>query len=90
MKTYIRGLASLGQHQHMYWSLLVPVVLEKLPGDVRRNLARINENNNWQLNDLRRAINKEINNLELGSGNPYTFPGINEHKATALFHTRAK
>ncbi|KAH3784785.1 hypothetical protein DPMN_162856 [Dreissena polymorpha] len=31
METYIRGLESLGQHKDMYGSLLVPVVLEKVP-----------------------------------------------------------
>jgi len=53
MESYIRGLESLGQHQDMYGSLLVPVVLEKLPVDTRRNLVRVNENNDWQLHDLR-------------------------------------
>jgi len=86
MESYIRGLESLGQHQDMYGSLLVPVVLEKLPVDIRRNLARVNENNDWQLHDLRRAINKEINILEIGSGSSYTLPDVNDYSATAFFH----
>ena len=41
METYIRGLESLGQNQDMYGSLLVPVVLDKLPADIRKNLAEL-------------------------------------------------
>jgi len=86
MESYIRGLESLGQHQDIYGSLLVPVVLEKLPVDIRRSLARVNVNNDWQLHDLRRAINNEINILEIGSGSSYTLPDVNDHRATAYFH----
>ena len=40
METYIRGLESVGQYQDTYGSLLVPIVLDKLPGEIRKNLAR--------------------------------------------------
>ncbi|XP_052242090.1 uncharacterized protein LOC127852239 [Dreissena polymorpha] len=89
METYIRGLESLGQHQDMYGSLLVPVVLEKLPMDKRKNLARVNENNDWFLQDLRRAINKEINILEIGTGSSYELPEVSDYNSTALFHASA-
>ncbi|XP_045206508.2 uncharacterized protein LOC123558696 [Mercenaria mercenaria] len=69
METYIRGLESLGQSRDMYGSLLVPIVIDKLPIDLRKNLARVNEYNDWIIQDLRRAINKEINILETGSSN---------------------
>jgi len=32
----------------------------------------------------------EINILEIGSENPYTFPDVNEHNSIALFHTFVK
>ncbi|XP_052245580.1 uncharacterized protein LOC127854555 [Dreissena polymorpha] len=89
METYIRGLESLGQHQDMYGSLLVPVVLEKLPMDIRKNLARVNENNDWFLQDLRRAINKEINILEIGTGSSYALPEVSDYNSTALFNASA-
>ena len=92
METYIRGLESLGQNQDMYGSLLVPVVIDKLPANIRKNLARVNENNDWMLQDLRRAINKEINILEIGSGSLKSIPKAEAHNPTALFHasTRGK
>ncbi|XP_052224051.1 uncharacterized protein LOC127839707 [Dreissena polymorpha] len=89
METYIRGLESLGQHQDMYGSLLVTVVLEKLPMDIRKNLARVIENNDWFLQDLRRAINKEINILEIGTRNSYALPEVSDYNSTALFHASA-
>ena len=32
METFIRGLESLGQDQTTYGGLLVPIILDKLPG----------------------------------------------------------
>ena len=66
METYIRGLESVGQYQDTYGSLLVPIVLEKLPGEIRKNLAREHGDSNWKLDDLRRAFNRKINIIEAG------------------------
>ena len=57
METYIRSLEAMGQCQESYGNLLVPVVLEKMPGEIRKQLARENGDNDWVLADLRRAIN---------------------------------
>ncbi|KAH3820774.1 hypothetical protein DPMN_122523 [Dreissena polymorpha] len=74
----------------MYGSLLVPVVIDKLPADIRKNLSRVNENKDWTLQDLRRAINKKINNLEIGSGRFNTIPEAEAHNPTALLHTSTR
>ena len=50
-----------------YCSLLLPVVLEKVSGEICRQIARENSVNNWELGDLRRAINSEIGILEAGT-----------------------
>jgi len=39
LETNIRGLESLGELQENYGTLLVPVILQRLPPDTRRNLA---------------------------------------------------
>ena len=36
METYIRSLEAMGQCQESYGNLLVPVVLEKMPGEIRK------------------------------------------------------
>ncbi|XP_053391769.1 uncharacterized protein LOC128554522 [Mercenaria mercenaria] len=66
MKNYIQGLESLGECQNSYGDLLVPIIMNELLAKLRRNLAREHENARWQLQDLRAAIAREINILEVG------------------------
>ena len=83
METYIRGLESVGQYQDTYGSLLMPIVLDKLPGEIRKNLAREHGDRNWKLDDLRRAINREINIIEAGV--PRNQPDIEAYGSTIIF-----
>ena len=71
VESHIRGLASLGKSETSYGELLVPVILDKLPIDVQRNLAREHSNSQWILSDLMAAILKEIRVLECGQYNPH-------------------
>ena len=66
METKIRALESLGKPQENYDDVLVPIVLEKLPCDIREHLARQHNDDDWLLSDLRYAIFKEINIKEAG------------------------
>ena len=74
----------------MYGSALVAVVLDNLSVDVHRNIIRVNENSDWQLHDLRRSINTEINMLGISYASSYTFPDVKYHNATAFFHVSTK
>ena len=87
-ETYVRGLESLGQTNESYGSLLVPVVLNKLPTEIRQNLARIHKSTNWTLDNLRNAIYDEVNVLE-ASQKPEKLRN-DDHLATATFLTHAK
>ena len=69
VESHIRGLASLGKSETSYGELLVLVILDKLPIDVQRNLAREHSNSQWILSDLMAAILKEIRVLECGQYN---------------------
>ena len=60
-------LESLGKPQENYGVVLVPIVLEKLPCDIREHLARQHGDDDWLLSDLRYAIFKEINIKEAGA-----------------------
>ena len=66
MESYIGGLQSLGQGQDSFGFLLVPVILEKLPADVKRNMTRDHGNNKWQLQDLRQALKRVLVFLSQG------------------------
>ena len=80
-------LETVGQYQDTYGSLLVPIVLEKLRGEIRKNLAREHGDSNWKL-DSRRAINREINIIEAGV--PRNQPDIEAYGSTASFFAGAK
>lgn len=88
MEMYIRCLEAMGQCQENYGNLLVPVILDKMPSEIRKQLARENGENNWILEDLRRAINREICILE--SGTTQNEPEVDVYESTASFLTRAK
>lgn len=40
LESYVRGLESLGKASDSYGDLLVCILLDKLPGELRKNLAR--------------------------------------------------
>ena len=64
---HIRSLTtSLGKPVESYGDLLVPVILEKLPSEARKHLARERTSNDWTLQELQDAIFKEIQVFESG------------------------
>ncbi|XP_052227387.1 uncharacterized protein LOC127842104 [Dreissena polymorpha] len=83
METHIRNLESIGQQQDTYGDLLVPVILEKLPADIKRNLARERGDTNWKLCDLRRAIYRELDIMEAGSA---SYPEVAQFMKTASLY----
>ena len=66
VENHIRALDSLGKSPESYGSLLTPIILGKLPKEVRKSLARDHNNSEWMLNELRSSILKEIQVLETG------------------------
>ena len=82
----MRGLESLGQANASYGSLLVPIILEKLPGDVRRNLTR--ELVLLTGHELRECIFHELEIMEAGTD--ITLDNEDRPLATAALFTNAK
>ncbi|XP_071161120.1 uncharacterized protein [Mytilus edulis] len=66
MENYIRGLESIGESQESFGSLLVPIILNKLPGNIRENMVRAHGGDHWNLPSLRQAIQHEITIKEAG------------------------
>ena len=88
IENHVRGLAALGQSTESYGALLVPMVLGKLPAEVRKNLAREHSNLEWMLDQLRDSIVKEIRVTEAGAS--VSPPQPEDHyRSTASFHTGA-
>ena len=86
IETYVRGLESIGQTTDYDGSLLVPIILNKLPGDVRKNIAREHGSTDLELDELRQGLFHELNIMEAGNATEYT----DNLTATAAFHTNAK
>lgn len=68
-ESHIRGLESLGKSKNSFGDFLIPIVFGKLPPIVRRNLTRDHSSEQWNIDELRRAIEKEIAVLESGLEN---------------------
>ena len=88
LETHIRSLEARGDNQDTFGTLLVPIILDKLPSEMRQNLARVNGDNDWKLQFLRTALNKEIKILE--AGETTRTQEIQHSDATALFHAGAR
>ena len=93
MESHIRGLRTLGKSESSYGDFLVPIVLEKLPGSVRTQIARDHGDTAWTLSQLRQAILDEIEATQAGKG-IYTKEEEKEEEeeslhATAAFLTRS-
>ncbi|XP_028407556.1 uncharacterized protein LOC114530174 [Dendronephthya gigantea] len=66
MENHIRGLEALDKKPDTYGDLLTPIILAKLPTTIKHNLIRENGTTKWDIEQLRRAILKEIQILEAG------------------------
>ena len=90
-ENHIRGLASLGVSKESYSTILVPIILGKLPVPIRRNLARDHNELRWTLDDLQAAVVKEIRILESGLYNNDSSSSLSTRThATASFHAAIK
>lgn len=61
---HVRGLASLGVSADQYGSLLIPVIMDKLPSNVRLQVARKNTSEIWDIKELLNAIKVEVDARE--------------------------
>ena len=66
LESHIRGLESLGETQEHYETLLVPIVVNNLPPEIRQQPVRENRGTDWNLQSLRRIMKREIEILQAG------------------------
>ena len=63
-ETNICVLETLGIQTDSYGSLLIPIILKKLPEELRYTIFRANSSTFSSLNDLRTALQKELETKE--------------------------
>jgi len=66
IECHIRGLQSLGKSMEPFGDFLIPIVFGKLPSVVKKNLTRDHPSDEWTIDELQAAIDKEITVLEAG------------------------
>ena len=64
----VRGLASLGVNSTQYGSLLIPVIMSKLPQEVRIQVARNTAREVWEMSELLDVIRQEVEAREISEG----------------------
>ena len=57
---HVRGLESLGVSADQYGSLLIPIIMDKLPSEIKLQVARKATGEVWEINELLKTIQAEI------------------------------
>ena len=84
IESHILGLEALKNPKDSFGDFLVPVVNNKLPPVVKRSLTRNHTSEEWTIDELTDAINKQVLVLEAGSDTS----GDHKHSiVTSSFHT---
>jgi DNA-binding transcriptional ArsR family regulator len=58
-------LASLGVDSKQYGSLLIPIVMAKLPSELRLRIARVAKGSVWKIDKLLDVIRQEVEAKEI-------------------------
>lgn len=68
IETHVRGLQALQVPTESYGSLLIPVLMNKIPDDIRILVARQIKDGEWSLDEILRLLGDEIKNRERCEG----------------------
>ena len=68
INVHVRGLHSLGVCSDQYGSLLIPVIMSKLPNDIRLRIARETTSEVWKMDELLDVIKAEVEAREASEG----------------------
>ena len=60
ISVHVRALEALGVDASLYGSLLIPVIMAKLPQDVRVQIARNNKQDVWEIEELLDVIQQQV------------------------------
>ena len=60
ISVHVCGLASLGISTEQYGSLLIPIVMSKLPNENQLQVVRNSTDDIWKIEDLLHMIKKEV------------------------------
>ena len=65
---HVRGLETLGVSSEQYRSMLIPIIMSKLPNDICLEIARKSKGDVWKIDNLLNTIKLEIEAREVSEG----------------------
>ena len=65
IKVNVRGLETLGVRAEQYGSFLIPIIMAKLPSEVRLQIARVTNKDVWEVEELLQVIKAEVEAREI-------------------------
>ncbi len=65
IRAHVQGLAALGVSSEQYGSLLIPIIMSKMPNDIRLEIACKAKNDVWQIEELLDTIKLEVEAREV-------------------------
>ena len=68
VNVHIRGLTAMDVCSEQYGSLLIPVIMSKLPNEIRLLIAREAKEDVWQLEELMSVVKAEVEAREASEG----------------------
>ena len=68
ISVHVRGLSSLGVASDQYGGLLIPVIMAKLPNEIRVRVARETKGSVWKIDGILEIIKQEVEAREMSEG----------------------
>ena len=85
VSVHVRGLSALGVNSDQYGGLLIPVIMSKLPEEIRVRVARETTSAVWKIEELLEIIKQEVEAREVSQSvkineERITRPSGNQHR----------
>ena len=92
MESHIRSLEALGKTSDSYGDLLVHVLQDRIPANVKQTMAREHKSTTWKLDEFRKGLKTEIDALEAGAKSPSNIQCSSDSIGitTQSFHTNIR
>ena len=60
VESHVRSLGTLDVQSENYGPVLIPIILERLPDDIKLHISRVLGNDSWKMDDFMRILKEEI------------------------------
>ena len=81
ISVHVRGLASIGISSEPYGSMLIPIIMSKIPNEIRLVIARKTTAQVWNIDELLDTIKVEIEAREVSEGVQSSSQSTRKHGA---------